>query len=260
MTKLKNKKCPICNSSTTFMFSTKYTNVNKCESIECGHLFSIDSRPNIGIHEHEVNNVEIFSRRNIHLAKKLKRMGLVFDGAQVLDVGAGLGHISSEIVLQGENVNITCVEAAPIAINYLNEKGFKVIESLDMIKPEYIGYFDTILMVELIEHIDDPLALLAACKSVLSPGGCIFLTTPCGELRSRSHKTAAYNMPEHVQFFTERSLTNALMKAGFSSVKYVELREFHAGSRINVIKFLKDSLRIARNLIQGKHHLVAIIN
>lgn len=236
-----------------------YADVQKCGSRSCGHLFASNPKPNAGVHEHDEANIEMFRRRNEALIAKLLGCRLINDGMRVLDIGAGLGHIVTELRAQAPNVKVTCVEAAPLALSHLKRNGFDVLEDLTEIKPDTVGYFDFVFMVELIEHIEEPMTLLSACRTVLAPNGAIFLTTPCGELRTGSHETATYRIPEHVQFFTEKSLSLAAELAGFSTVEYLEIREFHAGSSIGIIKFVKDYARILRNVIQGKHHLIALI-
>jgi 2-polyprenyl-3-methyl-5-hydroxy-6-metoxy-1,4-benzoquinol methylase len=39
------------------------------------------------------------------------------------------------------------------------------------------GQFDLITMIEVIEHVPDPLTLLESVAMLLAPGGIIFLTT-----------------------------------------------------------------------------------
>lgn len=237
-----------------------YADVLKCNSSLCGHLFAFNPKPNAGVHEHDETNIEIFSRRNKALIAKLLDCGLVKDGMRVLDIGAGLGHIVTELRRQATNVKITCLEAAPNAVQHLKRNGFNVLQDIDELKVDVVGYFDFVFMVELIEHIEDPMNLLAACRSVLAPTGSMFLTTPCGELRNGSNKTATYDIPEHVQFFTESSLRLAITLTGFSKVEYIEMREFHAGSIFSIIKRFKDSARTLRSMIRGRHHLIAIVN
>jgi cyclopropane fatty-acyl-phospholipid synthase-like methyltransferase len=178
-------------------------------------------------------------------------------GSRVLDIGSGLGHIMSAVRERLSDCHITCVEAAPKSIEYLRRNNFKVVEDFGLLSGT--GPYDVIFMVEVIEHLDDPAAVLRLCHSLLTTGGGIFLTTPCGELRWGSHSTAAYETLEHVQFFTQESLCLAARNAGFDSVKFFEMREFYPGSANRAIKWVKDSLRIARNWVQGRHHFVAVV-
>ncbi len=246
--------CPICRSAASYLFATKFARVANCENPGCGHLFALDPEQNRGIHEHEESNVQMYTRRNEVLIRQLLTSGLVHDCARVLDVGAGLGHISSELKRQASGVEIVCVEAAPASVRHLREIGFEVFEDLsEMISG---GKFDFMFIVELIEHVDDPVGLMTRCRHMLNPGGRIFLTTPSGELRNGSHDTAAYQIPEHVQFFTERSLGNLAVQSGFGHLEFLDMPQFYAGPANRLIKAMKDRARALRNWIQGRHHFV----
>lgn len=251
-------KCPICSEEELReKFAAKFSVVGKCGNKECGHLFAITRPIGTGIHEHAESDVHLYATRNRTLANKLVDIGLLKPGSRVLDIGSGLGHIMSAVRERLPDCRITCVEAAPKSIQYLRRNNFEVIEDFGLLSDT--GPYDVIFMVEVIEHLDDPAIVLRLCHSVLTAGGSIFLTTPCGELRSGSHSTAAYETSEHVQFFTQRSLCLASKNAGFDSVTFFEMREFYAGSANKAIKWVRDSLRIARNWVQGRHHFVAVL-
>jgi cyclopropane fatty-acyl-phospholipid synthase-like methyltransferase len=250
-------KCPICSEESQEKFAARFCVVEKCGNKECGHLFAITRPIGTGIHEHAVSDVDLYADRNRSLANKLVAIGLLRPGSRILDVGSGLGHIMSAVRERLPDCQITCVEAAPKSIQYLRINNFDVIEDFGLLSGT--GSYDVIFMVEVIEHLEDPAAVLRLCHSLLTAGGSIFLTTPCGELRWGSHSTAAYDTLEHVQFFTQRSLCLAAKNAGFDSVQFFEMREFYAGTANKAIKWVKDSLRIARNWLQGRHHFVAVL-
>jgi 2-polyprenyl-3-methyl-5-hydroxy-6-metoxy-1,4-benzoquinol methylase len=250
-------KCPICSEELQEEFAAKFSAVGKCGNKKCGHLFAITRPVGTGVHEHAESDVGVYAARNRILANKLVDIGLLMPGSRVLDIGSGLGHIMSAVRERLSDCRITCVEAAPKSIEYLRRNNFKVVEDFGLLSGT--GPYDVIFMVEVIEHLDDPAAVLRLCHSLLTTGGGIFLTTPCGELRWGSHSTAAYETLEHVQFFTQESLCLAARNAGFDSVKFFEMREFYPGSANRAIKWVKDSLRIARNWVQGRHHFVAVV-
>jgi len=250
-------QCPICSLESSVSFRAKYCLVGKCVNQECGHIFAVTRPIGTGIHEHSESDVDLYAARNKTLTKKLIDIGWLMPGTRILDIGSGLGHIMSEVRETLANCRITCVEAAPKSIAYLREKNFEVIEDFGLLAGT--GPYDVIFMIEVIEHLDDPAAVLRACYSMVKTGGRIFLTTPSGELRSGSHATAAYDTAEHVQFFTEKSLSLAAKNAGFESVQFLDMREFYAGSANGAVKWCKDSLRIVRNWLQGRHHFVTAL-
>ncbi|MDO9106966.1 MAG: class I SAM-dependent methyltransferase [Methylovulum sp.] len=251
--------CPVCGSAHAEQFATEFVVVRKCAKPICGHLYAVEVMPAAGVHEHDEDNIVWYASRNQQLIGKLLADGHVKEHGRVLDIGSGLGHIMAELKRQAPSVEVVCVEAAPKSVAYLKKYGFSVIEDMTSLDPAECGCFDAIFMVEVIEHLDDPLALLSVCRKLLNPGGFVFLTTPCGELRNGSHATAAYQIREHIQFFTERSLRLVVTKAGFQSIEFKELREYHVGSNNPLAKLVKDTARILRNKLQGRHHLIAFI-
>ncbi len=82
------------------------------------------------------------------------------------------------------------------------------------------GHFQVITMVEVIEHCPDPVRVLGECRRLLSPGGVLLVQTANMDgIQARSKGSSyAYFMPGHLSYFSRRTLTGALMRAGFSRV------------------------------------------
>jgi 2-polyprenyl-6-hydroxyphenyl methylase/3-demethylubiquinone-9 3-methyltransferase len=107
---------------------------------------------------------------------------VVLHGAQVLDVGCGGGLLSEALAREGAHV--TAIDLAPdlirIARLHRLESGLEVdyrlqsAESLAVVEP---GRFDAITCMEMLEHVPDPASVLAACATLLKPGGRLFVST-----------------------------------------------------------------------------------
>ena len=52
---------------------------------------------------------------------------------------------------------------------------------------EELGLFDTIILTETLEHVIDPLPILAKAKELLSPGGSVFVSAPSTRTGTYSH-------------------------------------------------------------------------
>jgi SAM-dependent methyltransferase len=78
------------------------------------------------------------------------------------------------------------------------------------------GAFDAVTLLDVIEHVRDPVGLLAEIRRLLRPGGRMALTTP--DLSSLSARLlgAAWPMviPEHVAYFDRATIRTALRRAG----------------------------------------------
>jgi 2-polyprenyl-6-hydroxyphenyl methylase/3-demethylubiquinone-9 3-methyltransferase len=102
--------------------------------------------------------------------------------AAVLDVGCGGGLLSE--ALAGEGARVTAIDLAPdllkIAKLHRLESGVEVdyrlssVEALAALQP---ASFDAITCMEMLEHVPDPGSVLAACATLLKPGGRLFVST-----------------------------------------------------------------------------------
>ena len=115
------------------------------------------------------------------------RLGYVRDrttlrGARVLDVGCGAGLLSEALAREGAQV--TAIDLAPdlikIAKLHRLESGVEVdyrLTPVEALADEMPGAFDAIVCMEMLEHVPDPGAIIAACATLLKPGGHLFLST-----------------------------------------------------------------------------------
>ncbi|GAB3726793.1 bifunctional 3-demethylubiquinone 3-O-methyltransferase/2-octaprenyl-6-hydroxy phenol methylase [Luteimonas pelagia] len=104
------------------------------------------------------------------------------DGARALDVGCGGGLLSE--ALAGSGANVTAIDLAPelVKVGRLHalESGATVdyrLQSVESLAAEMPGVFDAITCMEMLEHVPDPGAIIAACATLLRPGGRLFLST-----------------------------------------------------------------------------------
>ena len=93
------------------------------------------------------------------------------------------GGLLSE-ALAKEGANVTALDLAPelikIAKLHRLESGVAVdyrLQSVEALAAEQPGSFDAITCMEMLEHVPDPSAIIAACASLLKPGGQLFLST-----------------------------------------------------------------------------------
>jgi SAM-dependent methyltransferase len=85
---------------------------------------------------------------------------------------------------------------------------------------EFAGHaerFDVVSAIEVIEHTTDPVAMLRSIRSLLKPGGLLFLTTGNAQPFHDRITTWRYVTPDvHISYFEPATLAVALSSAGFS--------------------------------------------
>jgi 2-polyprenyl-3-methyl-5-hydroxy-6-metoxy-1,4-benzoquinol methylase len=95
---------------------------------------------------------------------------------KIIDIGCGHGGVSSELIKRG--FEVYGVEINDEAIISLKEKGFKVFKK-DINKPLHIEEkFDIVLILDVLEHLFDPLFLLNEGKKITKQGGAIIINVP----------------------------------------------------------------------------------
>jgi cyclopropane fatty-acyl-phospholipid synthase-like methyltransferase len=204
----------------------------------------------------------MYAERNERLVAFWEERQLVTGGSRILDVGAGTGHLARSLRRRLPEIDMHCVEESEALRDRLEHQGFTVSKNFDSISSD--RSFDAVLLIEVIEHVADPVDFLGGLRKYLDPEGQIFLTTPCGELRNRSRATNAYDTPEHVQFFTEKSLRLAVKKAGFRDItyEYIDALYPRSTSVLSLATFKRFATKIARPIVatlQGPRHLTGFI-
>jgi cyclopropane fatty-acyl-phospholipid synthase-like methyltransferase len=187
----------------------------------------------------------------------------VTQGSRLLDVGAGSGHLARSLKKRLPGIEILCVEESESLRNQLGRQGFAVAANLDSISSK--RSFDAVLLIEVIEHVPDPVGFLDNLRRYLDLEGKIFLTTPCGKLRNGSRTTNAYDTPEHVQFFTQKSLRLAVKKAGFPDIRYEYIEALYprSTSPLSLATYKRLAMKSARPILarlQGPRHLTGFID
>src|SRR5437868_744333 len=101
------------------------------------------------------------------------------EGRSALDVGCGAGLLCEPLARLGATV--TGIDAAPeviaVARDHAVAQGLAIdYRAADILDLE--GQFDLITCMEVIEHVADPAAFVAALSKRLAPDGLLILSTP----------------------------------------------------------------------------------
>jgi SAM-dependent methyltransferase len=145
----------------------------------------------------------------------------------LLDLGAHVGRLIH--LARAEGWRAEGVELNPATSTYAAKATGLPVHRADAAKLASDGRrYDAVTLIDVLEHIPHPVAMLRTARTLLGPGGWIAVKVPHGanqlrkeELRARLRPgyraTVADNLV-HVNHFTPGSLTLALTRAGFAHV------------------------------------------
>lgn len=138
---------------------------------------------------------------------------------RILDVGCGSGFFLDIAREWGWSSYGT--EYGDEAVAFCRSKGLEAREgSLESVHFP-AGHFDVVTSFEVIEHLSFTRSHLEEIHRVLRPGGLLYLTTPNFNAISRrwmKEKWSVVAYPEHLTYFTPRTLRLAGRRAGFEVV------------------------------------------
>ena len=103
-------------------------------------------------------------------------------GKKVADIGCGGGIVAEAMALRGATVTGIDMGEAPLTVAKLHslESGVDVTYrqiTAEELAEEEAGLYDVVTCLEMLEHVPDPSAVIAACAKLLKPGGQVFFST-----------------------------------------------------------------------------------
>ncbi|MSP85849.1 MAG: bifunctional 2-polyprenyl-6-hydroxyphenol methylase/3-demethylubiquinol 3-O-methyltransferase UbiG [Methylotenera sp.] len=103
-------------------------------------------------------------------------------GKRVLDVGCGGGILSESMSVKGADVTGIDLGEKALSVAKLHqlESGTKVnyqYISVEQLAAEQPASFDVVTCMEMLEHVPDPAAIVAACAKLVKPNGAVFFST-----------------------------------------------------------------------------------
>lgn len=109
-----------------------------------------------------------------------RRSGLA--GKRVLDVGCGGGILAEGMAAAGAEVTGIDMGEAPLEVARLHllESGLKVDyrqQSAEDCAAGNPAAFDVVTCMEMLEHVPDPSSVVAACATLVRPGGQVYFST-----------------------------------------------------------------------------------
>lgn len=209
----------------------------------CGQLLSAASAARYAETMEQFNAADFnapqgreLARRQTVARKRLSRiaalLGKTAADIRVLDVGCSRGQFVAAAIAAGYRAE--GVEPAPRIAEAARAAGLPVKTGLleDQHYPD--ASFDALTLFEVIEHLREPLPLLAECRRVLKPGGILLISTANAESWTAAAMGARWDYFDmekdggHISFYNPRSMAKIAAVAGFEVARLDTARvKFH---------------------------------
>jgi len=152
----------------------------------------------------------------------LPKLSVVLGGLQgkrILEVGCGFGTLLMAAKLQGAKVIGNDISRD--AVQFLREH--LKIQAFDAPFAECVGKIgpvDAVMMIDLVEHPTDPVALIETAWAALRPNGVLLLWTPnggaAGVVKSQAREWLGFRVDlEHLQYFSAATLVTIASRHGW---------------------------------------------
>lgn len=215
-----HKQCLICGGETLNALKG-YEDHHLCQCSACGFVFSRAIPEKSLLQEFYA---EDYDRTSYLSPITIKRYEDLLDSFEplrktnkLLDVGCGYGFFLEIAKKKGWEVYGT--ELSTEAAEQLRAKG------INMFVGEFQNYecdpetFDVIVSIEVIEHINNPIAYVEKAHFLLRKGGKFYLSTPNFNSYLRKRLGAQYDVidyPNHLCYYTPKTLTKLFTEHGFN--------------------------------------------
>lgn len=145
-------------------------------------------------------------------------------GRRLLDVGAGLGVFPAAMAAKGW----AAIGLEPDQRTVEHLRGVAGIEALAAnlfdLRPAETGTFDLISFNKVLEHVENPVAMLGHARSLLAPEGLIYVEVPDTAAAVEGPGREEFFL-EHHHVFSPASLTLLCERAGLEVTSLERLRE-----------------------------------
>lgn len=216
--------CLICGSEQLRKLSGyEKDHLVSCE--KCSFVFS-NVRPSqeeldkvYGGYSRDVGRTEATLKKMREIALKLKNLS---KAKRVIDIGCGDGEFLS--IFKGLGCDVFGAEYDPRTEDICRNKGITMLRGGVM--PSLGGngnpeQFDLAIFTEVIEHINNPMDVIENISHLLKKDGMLYVTTPNFASLERRMLGAQWGMiayPEHISFYSPRTLDSILKRCGFEKV------------------------------------------
>ncbi|QNG27875.1 class I SAM-dependent methyltransferase [Synechococcus sp. HK01-R] len=214
--------CPTCgNKEAKKLFKKNGGEYGYCDF--CDHIFLLKSLKPMHLIEFYKNYPTSsldWHKNESDFYKRIYNSGLDLlcehqPAGNLLDIGCSSGYFLS--IASSRGYNTYGVEPNKLESTHAKDNGVNIIGSTIDEIPESLK-FNAITMWDVLEHIDSPSNFIGRLKSILNPGGVVFIQVPTSEslaARIMRDKCNMFDGIEHLTLFSRKSLIRCFSNCGF---------------------------------------------
>jgi len=192
-------------------------------------------------------------------------------GSRVLEVGCGAGQFIRAVKKMRPELDCYGCDISQKAIEHAwaerDEVSYKINEAKKL--PYEAGYFDAILVLDVLEHVAGPAELLLEINRALKVGGIFYAFVPCeGDWLSLWNLLDKLNLKKgitkdfagHINYFSRRSLAGLYAACGYE-IRKKRYSEHLLGQILGVISFYlikRASKKTGRGQINNEQYFTSI--
>jgi len=195
------------------------------------------------------------------------------EGSTVLDIGAGNGLLAMLFKYKKKNVVMDGVEPSKAAAKIAKKsyRNFYVGYFQEFLKDLRNNSYDYIVLADVVEHTQDPVAFLEDISKVMSKGTKVILSTPnvaFGSVRLSLlagkfvYVDSGLLEKTHIRFFTKETLEQTVRGAGLGVEKivYLQRRFDRTEIPISLKKNILNSLRLTKDELASTYQFYIILS
>lgn len=150
-----------------------------------------------------------------------------FSNPRILEVGCGLGYFTYALkragfAATGIDLSGEAVERARATFGDLYQR-----ESIESYAARARDRFDAVVLVEVVEHLEDPIIVLRNALRLLAPGGSIIISTPNRTFFGDDSRWRTDLPPVHLWWLAEDSIRAIARRLGCEA-SLVDFSEYSA--------------------------------
>lgn len=266
--------CPVCKSSgaTEFYSETGYDgkayHLYRCSPCDFGFVYPRPTQEYLNslYSAYYGHQSQEGTAGHLNFRKPVfeKICNLLPEGKLLLDVGCGNGDFIFEA--QSRGWKTSGVEVSDTAVDYAtNSRHLNVLKSDLTHLPFPDSTFDAVTLLDVLEHLLEPVVTLSAIQRVLKPGGTLIVQVPNtpfqifkASLKARGTRMAT---PLHVNHFSEASLKAASRKVNLEVITIRPGFADGSGSKLMIKNIYAGAARVMNRLTgsQWGHNLLAVL-